>query len=73
MRTFHIGGVAKRAVEESEIKARKAGAVKFERITAVINERNERVALTRNGEVTILGPKERCWRLSRCPMARSCW
>src|SRR5207249_6137096 len=38
MRTFHIGGVAKRSVEESEIKAKKAGTIKFERITAVVNE-----------------------------------
>src|SRR5262249_9804250 len=39
MRTFHIGGVAKKTVEESDIKARKAGIVKFERISAVINDR----------------------------------
>ena len=31
MRTFHIGGVAKGEVEESEIKTKKAGIVKFER------------------------------------------
>jgi DNA-directed RNA polymerase subunit beta' len=59
MRTFHIGGVAKKTVEESDIKARKAGTVKFERISAVVNERGERVALTRNGEIVIMGPKER--------------
>jgi DNA-directed RNA polymerase subunit beta' len=59
MRTFHIGGVAKRAVEESEHRAKRAGAVKFERITAVVNDKNERVALTRNGEISILGPKDR--------------
>ena len=29
MRTFHIGGTAARAVEESEIRAKKAGQVKF--------------------------------------------
>src|SRR5262249_24321300 len=31
MRTFHIGGVARRAVEESEIKAKRAGTIKLER------------------------------------------
>src|SRR5882672_7960011 len=51
MRTFHIGGTARRTVEESEIKSKKAGTVKFDRITAVVNDKNERVALTRNGEV----------------------
>jgi DNA-directed RNA polymerase subunit beta' len=59
MRTFHIGGTARRVVEESEIRARKAGTVKFERVTAVVNDRNERVALARNGELLILGPKDR--------------
>src|SRR5579885_1891644 len=57
MRTFHIGGVAKKTLEESDIKARKAGTVKFERITAVVNDKGERVALTRNGEVVVYGPK----------------
>jgi len=59
MRTFHIGGVARRAVEESEVKAKKAGIVKFERVTAVVNDEGHRVALTRNGELLVLGPKER--------------
>ncbi len=57
MRTFHIGGVARRAVEESEIKAKKAGTIKFERITAVVNDAGQRMALTRNGELVIMGPK----------------
>jgi DNA-directed RNA polymerase subunit beta' len=59
MRTFHIGGTAKHAVEESETRAKKAGAVKLNRITIVVNERNERIALARNGEIQILGPKDR--------------
>ncbi len=59
MRTFHIGGVARRAVEDSEIKAKKAGAVKLERINAVENAEGKRVALTRNGELLIMGPKDR--------------
>jgi DNA-directed RNA polymerase subunit beta' len=59
MRTFHIGGTARRVVEESEIRAKRAGTVKLERVTAVINDRNERVALARNGELLIMGPKER--------------
>jgi DNA-directed RNA polymerase subunit beta' len=57
MRTFHIGGVVKRTVDESEVKAKKSGTVKFERITDVVNDKQERVALTRNGEIQILGPK----------------
>ncbi len=57
MRTFHIGGTVRRIVEESEIKAKKAGTVKLERVTAVVNDQGERVALTRNGELKILNPK----------------
>jgi DNA-directed RNA polymerase subunit beta' len=59
MRTFHIGGTARRVVEESEVRARKAGTVKLERITAVINDKNERVALSRNGELLLMGTKDR--------------
>jgi DNA-directed RNA polymerase subunit beta' len=59
MRTFHIGGTARRVVEESEVKAKKTGAVRFERINAVVNDKGERVALTRNGEILIIGQKER--------------
>jgi len=59
MRTFHIGGTVKRTVEDSDVKSKKAGAVKFARITAVTNDQNERVALTRNGQIMIMGPKER--------------
>src|SRR5947209_12670691 len=59
MRTFHIGGTVKRIVDESEMKAKKAGTVRFERVTKVVNDKGERVALTRNGEIVILGPKDR--------------
>jgi DNA-directed RNA polymerase subunit beta' len=59
MRTFHIGGVARRAVEESEIKAKKAGVVKLDRVVAVVNDEGHRMALTRNGELLLMGPKDR--------------
>ncbi len=59
MRTFHIGGVAKVGMEESEVKAKKGGVIKFERINAVVNDANQRVALSRNGEILILDPRSR--------------
>jgi DNA-directed RNA polymerase subunit beta' len=59
MRTFHIGGVARKTLEESDIKAKRAGTVKFERINAVLNDKGERIALTRNGEILLLDPKGR--------------
>ena len=52
MRTFHIGGVGQaRSSRRASIKAKKAGTVKFERINAVTNDKGERIALTRNGEI----------------------
>jgi len=60
MRTFHIGGVVKIDVGSSEAKAKKAGTVHYERITDVINDRNERIALSSGtGEIAILGPGNR--------------
>ncbi len=57
MRTFHIGGTVKRVIVESDIKAKNAGAVKLIRITAVTNDQGEMVALTRNGQLHLIGPK----------------
>jgi DNA-directed RNA polymerase subunit beta' len=59
MRTFHIGGVASRTVEESQIKSRRAGKVKLSRMNIVENERQERIVLSRNGEIQVLDPKGR--------------
>jgi DNA-directed RNA polymerase subunit beta' len=59
MRTFHIGGTARRIILENEVRAKRGGVVRLERVTAVVNDKNERVALARNGELSIIGPKER--------------
>jgi DNA-directed RNA polymerase subunit beta' len=59
MRTFHIGGTAARAVEESEIRAKKSGIVQFTRMKVVRNDEGKQVVLTRNGEILILDPKGR--------------
>jgi DNA-directed RNA polymerase subunit beta' len=57
MRTFHIGGVSSRKVEEKDHKSKRGGTVKLIRITAVTNDKNETVALTRNGQLQIHGAK----------------
>ncbi|MDG3007082.1 DNA-directed RNA polymerase subunit beta' [Paludisphaera sp. Pla2] len=59
MRTFHIGGVATRAVEEKDVKAKREGKVKFVGLNIVINDEGKSIALSRNGEVQILDPKGR--------------
>jgi DNA-directed RNA polymerase subunit beta' len=57
MRTFHIGGVVRREVGESEAKSKKGGTVRYERINDVINDRSERVALSSGtAEIHIIGP-----------------
>ncbi|MDP7275716.1 MAG: DNA-directed RNA polymerase subunit beta' [Planctomycetaceae bacterium] len=59
MRTFHIGGTASREVEESEVRTRHTGRVKFERVRSVGPDGNK-IALGRNGEIVILelNPRE---------------
>jgi DNA-directed RNA polymerase subunit beta' len=59
MRTFHIGGTAARAVEESEIRAKRPGIVKFTRLKVVRNDAGQQVVLTRNGEILLVDPKGR--------------
>jgi DNA-directed RNA polymerase subunit beta' len=59
MRTFHIGGVGIRDIQENEIKTRRAGRVRFVRIRSVVNAEGKSVVLGRNGEVTIVDAKER--------------
>ncbi len=59
MRTFHIGGTAARAVEESEIRSKKEGIVKYSRLKVVKNDQGETVVLARNGELALLDAKGR--------------
>ena len=59
MRTFHIGGTAARAVEESEIRAKKGGIVQCTRLKVVRNDAGQQVVLSRSGEILLLDPKGR--------------
>jgi DNA-directed RNA polymerase subunit beta' len=59
MRTFHIGGTASRAVEASEVKAKRPGKVSFVNLKVVVNKEGQRVVLNRNGEVRLLDPRDR--------------
>ncbi|QEH32432.1 DNA-directed RNA polymerase subunit beta' [Aquisphaera giovannonii] len=59
MRTFHIGGVATRAVEEKDIKSKREGKVKFVGINIVTNDEGNAIALSRNGEIQVVDPKGR--------------
>ncbi len=59
MRTFHIGGIARTDLEESESKAKKAGTVKFTRMRFVTTKEGIRIVLTRSGEISIVDTKGR--------------
>jgi DNA-directed RNA polymerase subunit beta' len=59
MRTFHIGGVATRAVEEKDVKAKREGKIKFVGLNIVTNDEGRIIALSRNGEIQILDAKGR--------------
>ncbi|MDE1890556.1 MAG: DNA-directed RNA polymerase subunit beta' [Planctomycetota bacterium] len=59
MKTFHIGGTATRSVEESEIKAKRAGVVKYSNLNVVKNPQGKNVAINANGEILLMDSKER--------------
>jgi DNA-directed RNA polymerase subunit beta' len=59
MRTFHIGGTASRAVEESEVRAKRDGIVRFSNVRSVKNRAGETVVLNRNGEILLLDERGR--------------
>ncbi|MEQ8849055.1 DNA-directed RNA polymerase subunit beta' [Botrimarina sp.] len=59
MRTFHIGGVGNRDVEQSDIKAAKGGKVRFAKLNAVQNQEGNLVVLGRNGELALVDDRGR--------------
>jgi len=52
MRTFHIGGTASRAVEQSYYKSKNEGIIKYHQLR-VVERQNEYVVLNRNGSISI--------------------
>ncbi len=60
MRTFHIGGTARRAVEEADFRAANGGRVKYVGINTVENARGEFVVMNRQGgEFAIVDDQDR--------------
>jgi DNA-directed RNA polymerase subunit beta' len=58
MRTFHIGGTA-RLEESSKHEARVEGTIKYVDLQTVKSRRGERVAMNRNGALTIIDERGR--------------
>ncbi|MCA9401139.1 MAG: DNA-directed RNA polymerase subunit beta', partial [Candidatus Omnitrophica bacterium] len=52
MRTFHIGGTASRAIEQSFYKSKNAGTLKYHQLR-VVEKGNEFIVLNRNGSISI--------------------
>jgi DNA-directed RNA polymerase subunit beta' len=59
LRTFHVGGTASRALEQSKAEARKPGEVRFHNLRVVENRNKELVVLNRNGEISVYDEKGR--------------
>ncbi len=52
MRTFHIGGTASRVIEQSYIRSKNAGIVRYHKLR-VVQKGNEFIVLNRNGAISI--------------------
>jgi DNA-directed RNA polymerase subunit beta' len=59
MRTFHIGGAATRASEQSTQDAKSPGIAKYLGITTLHNAKGERIAMNRSGILALVDEKGR--------------
>jgi DNA-directed RNA polymerase subunit beta' len=59
MRTFHIGGAASRHVEATEIRVPEGGLIEFRNVRTAINRDNQVVAVSRGGEIALIGADQR--------------
>ncbi|HEY1213380.1 MAG TPA: DNA-directed RNA polymerase subunit beta', partial [Bryobacteraceae bacterium] len=59
MRTFHIGGAATRVSEQSTQDAKSDGFVRYSNVNVVRNNKNELIAMNRNGILIIVDEKNR--------------
>ncbi len=59
MRTFHIGGIASRVIEASEVKAKNRGAAVYVNLRVVKSDTGKLVVLNRNGEIILNDAKGR--------------
>ncbi|MDA0836699.1 MAG: DNA-directed RNA polymerase subunit beta' [Planctomycetota bacterium] len=59
MRTFHIGGIARHGVAESEVKAENPGVIELHGLEVVVNSEGKKVVLNRRGEIILNDKKGR--------------
>ena len=65
MRTFHIGGTASRTIEQSFIKAKNEGVIKYHNLRVTLKNK-EYIVLNRNGAITVNDAQGR--ELERYPL-----
>jgi DNA-directed RNA polymerase subunit beta' len=65
MRTFHIGGTASRTIEQSFIKAKNEGLIKYHNLRVTLKNK-ENVVLNRNGAISVNDAQGR--ELERYPL-----
>ena len=53
MRTFHIGGTATRAGEQSTVEAKREGVVKYHNLRIITNKKGDMINMNRNGQIAI--------------------
>jgi DNA-directed RNA polymerase subunit beta' len=54
MRTFHIGGTASRAAEQTSLEARYEGQVRYVNLHTVVNAEGFHIVMNRNGEIVVV-------------------
>ncbi len=54
MRTFHIGGTARGAVEQAEVRTQRGGQIRYKNLHSVTNSEGYEVVMNRNAEITVL-------------------
>lgn len=54
MRTFHIGGTARGAVEQAEVRTQRGGQIRYKNLHSVTNSEGNEVVMNRNAEITVL-------------------
>ena len=54
MRTFHIGGTARGAVEQAEVRSQRGGQIRYKNLHSVTNSDGFQVVMNRNAEITVL-------------------
>jgi DNA-directed RNA polymerase subunit beta' len=54
MRTFHIGGTASRAAEQTSLEARYDGQLKYINLHTVVNAEGYHIVMSRNGEIAVV-------------------